>query len=270
MKASIAQISPVFGDWEANLQKHYKFTDIAIKNGADLIIFPEMSMTGYFLRDLVPNLSVGPDFSPIKLLFEMSNEIDIVTSFPERSEDFHYYISSIYLHKGKIMHLHRKIYLPINGMFDDLKDFKKGNKISSFSVRGWKMGMLICRDMWHLDTVNTLVLQGSRIIIAPSAVPLRSIGEKGPNIDLFIERTVRSYAEKGTLYFIFANRVGFEEGICFYGGSKVAAPNGDIILNMNYLEEGLGFFEITEQTIERRISNLPLVLEQEDPFGKDS
>ena len=270
MKASIAQISPIFGNWEANLQKHYYFTDIAIKNGAELIIFPEMSLTGYYLKDLVPSLSIGPDFSRLKTLLEMSTEIDIVSSFPERTIDFHYHISSVYLHKGKIQHLHRKVYLPINGMFEDLKDFKKGSETRAFSVEDWKMGLLICRDIWHLDTVTSLVLQGAKIIIAPSAVPLRSVGEKGPQIDQFIERTVRSYAEKGSCYFVFANRVGFEEGICFYGGSQVAGPNGTILLKMKYLEEQLDFFEIQGRRIEQRISDLPLALEQEDHFGKSA
>jgi predicted amidohydrolase len=268
MKATIAQISPVFGNLEANLQKHYYFTDIAIKNGAELIIFPEMALTGYYLKDLVPLKSIGPDFTELKSLMEMSQEIDIVTSFPERSADFNYHIASVYLHHGKIQHLHRKVYLPINGMFEDLKDFKKGSEIRSFSVDQWKMGLLICRDIWHLDTVTSLLKQGVKVIIAPSAVPLRSIGSNGPKIDQFIERTVRSYAEKGTCYFIFVNRVGFEEGICFYGGSQVADPSGNIILKMGFLEEGLAFFNIQERCIEQRISNLPLALEQEDYFGK--
>jgi NAD+ synthase (glutamine-hydrolysing) len=268
MKVSIAQIQPIFGDLDLNLQKHYYFTDIAIKNGANLVIFPEMSLTGYYLKDLVPLKSIGPDFFELKSLLEMSQEIDIVTSFPERSIDFNYHIASVYLHQGKIHHLHRKVYLPINGMFEDLKDFKKGNEVYAFTVGKWKMGMLICRDIWHLDTVTSLVMQGAKIIIAPSAVPLRSIGEKGPNIDLFIERTIRSYAEKGSCYFLFVNRVGFEEGICFYGGSQVADPSGKIILKMNYLEECLDFFDIQERCIEQRVSNLPLALEQENYFGK--
>jgi NAD+ synthase (glutamine-hydrolysing) len=270
MKASIAQINPVFGNWKANLQKHYYFIDIAIKNGAELIIFPEMSLTGYYLKDLVPTMSIGPNFSRLKTLLEMSSDIDIVTSFPERTIDFHYHISSVYLHKGKIHHLHRKVYLPINGMFEDLKDFKKGSEIRAFTVDEWKIGLLICRDIWHMDTVTSLVLQGAKIIIAPSAVPLRSINEKGPVIDQFIERTVRAYAEKGSCYFIFVNRVGFEEGICFYGGSQVAEPNGNVLLKMNYLEEQLAFFEIQKRSIEQRISNLPLALEQEDHFGKNA
>ena len=270
MKVGIAQIKPVFGNWEENLQKHYYFSDIAIKNGAGLIIFPELALTGYFLRDLVQSLSMGPDLNNLSSLLEMSKEIDIVTSFPERTTDFVFHIASVYLHKGKIQHLHRKVYLPINGMFDDLKDFKKGSQINIFPVENWKMGMLICRDIWHMDTVTSLIMQGAKVIIAPSAVPLRGIDEKGPIIDQFIERTTRSYAEKGSCYFIFVNRVGFEEGICFYGGSQVAGPNGNLLLKMNFLEEGLAFFDMNTRSIEQRICNLPLVLEQEDYFGKTS
>lgn len=268
MIASIAQINPKFGNIKVNLQKHYYYTDIAIKNRANLIVFPEMSLTGYCLRDLVPELSIGPDFSILNTLLEMSHEIGIILSFPEKTKDFHYFISSAYLHKGQIIHIHRKIYAPINGMFDDLKDFKKGQEIKTFDLQGFKAGMLICRDIWHIDTVASLALQGAKLIIVPSAVPLRSIGTTGPNIDVFMERTVRSYAEKSSLYFIFANRVGFEEGMCFYGGSKVAGPNGDLIMKMNFLDEDFSIFEISSRNIERRISILPLDLEQEDTRGK--
>ena len=125
-----------------------------------------MSLTGYCLRDLVPELSIGPDFSILKPLLDMSHEIGIIISFPERTNDFQYFISSAYLYKGQVNHIHRKIYPPINGMFDDLKDFKKGQEIKTFDLHGYKAGMLICRDIWHMDTVLSLVLQGAKIIIA--------------------------------------------------------------------------------------------------------
>lgn len=262
MIVSIAQIEPFFGDLEKNIEKHLSYINLAKGSKADLIIFPEMSLTGYNLKDLTNTLSIGPNFSKIKPIIDASSDIDIVLSFPERDSYFNFYISSAYLKCGEIVHIHRKVYPPINGMFDDLKDFRRGEEINSFSLSSFKCGMLICRDMWHPEAVTSLALNGVKLIIVPSAVPLRSIGEYGPSIKDFIERSVKFYAEHFSLYFVFANRVGFEEGICFYGGSVVAGPSGNIVLSMSLLDEELKFFELKEREIERSVNILPLQFEE--------
>lgn len=262
MIISIAQIKPFFGNLEKNIEKHLSYISLAKKNEADLIIFPEMSLTGYYLKDLMPSLAIGPDFSKINSIIEASLDIDIVVSFPERDNSFNFYISAAYLKGGRIAHIHRKVYPPINGMFDDLKDFRRGEEINVFSSKSIGCGMLICRDMWHPEAVTSLALSGAKLIIVPSAVPLRSISQTGPEIKDFIERSVRFYAEHFALYFVFVNRVGFEEGICFYGGSVAAGPSGEIVLSMSLLEEEIKFFELKEREIERRVSILPLQFEE--------
>ncbi|HQG81980.1 MAG: hypothetical protein PHR42_01060 [Caldisericia bacterium] len=269
MIAGIAQIKPIFGDLYRNIEKHLSYIKLARENGADLIIFPEMSLTGYYLKDLTSELAIGPDFSILKPIFSASKDIDIVVSFPERDEAFNYYITSVYLRNQNIINLHRKVYPPINGMFDDLKDFKRGETFRVFSNEFLNCGMLICRDMWHAEAVTALAFKGAKLIIVPSAVPLRSISESGPSIKGFIERSVKFYAEHFSLYFAFVNRVGFEEGVCFYGGSTVASPSGEIILSMCLLEEEIKFFELNKREIERRINTLPLQFEEKRDLLKD-
>ena len=268
MIASIAQISPFFGDINRNIKKHLTYIELAKQGKAELVIFPEMSLTGYYLKDLTPEIAIDLSLKILDPLLDASSNIDIVVSFPEKGRDFNLYISSAYLSKGKILSIHRKVYPPINGMFDDLKDYKSGDTIESFQANNINTGMLICRDMWHPEAITELAMKDVKLIIVPSAVPLRSISENGPNIKSFINRSVVFYAEHYSLYFVFTNRVGFEEGICFYGGSTVANPSGEIILSMSLLTEEIKFFEINEREIERRVSILPLQFEQRKNIGR--
>ncbi len=264
MKLALAQISPHFGDWQANLNKHEKYIELAVKNKADLIIFPEMSLTGYALKDLVSDLAVTLQDKKLHHVAKYSKDIDIVAGFAELMPGEGYAISSAYFHKGFLLHVHRKVYLPINGMFDDLKDFRRGKTIQAFHVKKWTMGMLICRDIWHMDAVQALAIQKAQLIIAPSAVPLRSIGPQGPNIHGLMERTARSYAEHHTHYFAFVNRVGFEEGVCFYGGSLLVDPFGKVIAQAGFLTEELIMGELSHSELHRRIASISLKHE-EDP-----
>lgn len=269
MIIGIAQIEPIFGNIEKNIEKHLSYIKLSKESGANLIIFPELSLTGYYLKDLVPKLAIGPDFSKIEPLIAASRDIDIVISFPERDESFNYYISAAYLKNGNIIHIHRKVYPPINGMFDDLKDFKRGETFKVFSNSILNCGMLICRDMWHPEAINILTFKEAKFIIVPSAVPLRSVSESGPSIRSFIDRSAKFYSEHFSLYFVFANRVGFEEGVCFYGGSCVSNPSGEIILSMSLLDEEIKFFELDPREIERRINVLPLQFEERRDLLKD-
>ncbi len=262
MKIAIAQISPKFGQWKANLDKHEQYIELAIQNKVKLLLFPEMSLTGYALKDQTPSLAVTLQDEKLQYIAKCSQELDLVVGFPELIPGEGYAISSAYFHKGYLLHVHRKVYLPINGMFDDLKDFRRGESIKAFHAGSWKLGILICRDLWHMDAVQALALQKTHMILAPSAVPLRSIGAQGPNIHSFMERTVRSYSEHHTMYFAFANRVGFEEGICFYGGSMISDPFGRVIAQASFLEEELVTAEVNMSQIHRRISNLPLKHEE--------
>ncbi|HOI25278.1 MAG TPA: nitrilase-related carbon-nitrogen hydrolase [Caldisericia bacterium] len=262
MKIAIAQISPKFGQWKANLDKHEQYIELAIQNKVKLLLFPEMSLTGYALKDQTPSLAVTLQDEKLQYIAKCSQELDLVVGFPELIPGEGYAISSAYFHKGYLLHVHRKVYLPINGMFDDLKDFRRGESIKAFHAGSWKLGILICRDLWHMDAVQALALQKTHMILAPSAVPLRSIGAQGPNIHSFMERTVRSYSEHHTMYFAFANRVGFEEGICFYGGSMISDPFGRVIAQASFLEEELVTAEVNMSQIHRRIANLPLKHEE--------
>lgn len=263
MKIAIAQIDSHLAQFEKNMQKHLHYIQLAQDAGAELIIFPEMSLTGYSLQDLALTQAVSVDSPKLDPLRNASCKIDILAGYPEKA-DHSAYIASSYFSGGNILATHRKCYLPINGMFNDRKDFKPGSRITVFPLpNGHQAGLLICRDIWHMDAVLACAEKGAEIIFAPSAVPLRSISLKEPVISAFIERTVQGYAEKDHLFFVFANRVGFEEGICFYGGSLIADPFGKTTVKGPYLEEQLLLSEIDWDSIDRKNRILPLSYEQQ-------
>ena len=270
MKVALAQMEPVFGDWNASFLKHKDFIERAIEDKASLIVFPEMSMTGYHLKDLTHELCVRPGYEKLRDIVKQSMQIDVVIGFPEMDENFRCYISSAYCSKGEIIQIHRKIFLPINGMFNDSKNFTAGRELTVFHAEQLNMGLLICRDMWHEEAVTSYVKKDVQCLLIPSNISLRNIDSSGPSIDSFVERMVIGYAEKNAIYVIYVNRVGFEEGICFYGGSMVADPFGKIVTKSPFLEESLLYADVDPLVIERKIRILPLHYDRKDSIVRDA
>ena len=264
MKIALAQIEPIFSDWDKSIEKHKEFIYKAIDEKAELIVFPEMSLTGYGLKDLSFDSSIRIDSDKMKSILKLSMQIDIVVGYPEIDENSRCFITQAYCSKGELIQTHRKIFLPINGMFEDSKDFVPGNDLSTFSIEQFNMGMLVCRDMWHEEAVVSLVKKNINCLIVASNIPLRNINKDGPAIDSFIERTVVGYAEKNSIFVIYINRVGFEEGICFYGGSLVVSPSGEIISKLPFLEEATAYVDINYKEIERKIRSFPLHYDRKD------
>lgn len=263
MKIALAQVNSELAQFQLNLQKHLHYIQLAIDAGAECVIFPEMALTGYSLKDLALTQAISLDSPKFDPLRKASEKLDIITSFPEK-QDHTAYIASACFSGGEICQTHRKLYLPINGIFEDRKDFKPGLRISTFPLRdGHLASMLICRDIWHMDTPLRTKELGASVVLAPSAVPLRNIIANGPAVASFIERTVQGYAEKNNQFFVFVNRVGFEEGLCFYGGSLVADPFGKILVKGPYLEETLLVTDIDWRELERKNRILPLSYEQQ-------
>lgn len=263
MKVALAQINADIGRFQHNLAKHLAYIQLAREAEADIVVFPEMALTGYSLQDLALTLAMPSTSKKLDPLRQASQQIDIIASFPELS-DHAAYIASAYFSGGEIRHIHRKLYLPINGIFNDRKDFKPGNHITVFPLRDQHIAsMLVCRDIWHMDASLRCRELGASILFAPSAVPLRKITANGPGVSAFIDRTVQGYAEKSSQFFVFVNRVGFEEGICFYGGSLVTDPFGTVLVKAPYLEETLVVAEVDWRELERKNRLLPLSYEQQ-------
>lgn len=265
IKIALAQINTKLGVLEANLEKHLTFIDNAKRDKADLIIFPELALTGYILQDLVPSVAIQPNendpiFGP---LLQASKEIDIVTSFVNEDERHRFFIAAAYLSKGEIVHIHHKVYLPTYGLFDEGRFFAAGNRIRAFDTRFGRMGLLICEDFWHASPPYLLWLDGADLMIFISASPSRGLTES-PKLESarWVEHINQAYASLFTTFIASTNRVGFEDGVSFWGGATIHDPNGERISAGPQYEEALTITEIDLNQLHRTRARLPLLRDE--------
>jgi len=229
-KLALAQFAPRLGDVDANLEQMLALIAQAQAQRVDLAIFPELALTGYYLKDLVTNVAVRPTpddpcFAP---LLAASRNLDLVVGFAEEDTRHRYYIAAAYLSDGRVVHVHRKVYLPTYRLFDDARFFAPGNALRAFDTRFGRMGMLICEDAWHVSSPYVLWLDGADFLVDVSASPGYGVGAHiGDAANAATVKTfLRAYAELMTTYIFFCNRVGMEDGIAFWGGSCVLGPDG--------------------------------------------
>src|SRR5918912_2490868 len=158
MRVGLAQIAPVLGDLEKNLDSHRRWSERAAEAGVDLLVFPELSLTGYFLKDPVPEVAIGLESTQMAEIRRLSRGMDVVCGLVLEEPDHRCFNVSLYLSKGEIVHLHRKVYLPTYGMFDEQRYFASGDRFRSFQTSHGRAGILVCEDIWHLSSAYILAL----------------------------------------------------------------------------------------------------------------
>lgn len=265
LSIAIAQIATHLGEVGSNLEKHLSLVGEAQASGADLILFPELSLTGYVLQDLVPTVSHRPsaDDPIFRPLLERSHNLDIVVGFVDEDERHRFYIAAAYLAAGEVVHVHRKVYLPTYGLFDEGRFFAWGDELCAFDTRFGRMGMLICEDFWHASPPYLLWLDGADLLLLMSASPGRGLDEQ-PRLGSarWVEQINRAYASLFTNFVVHANRVGFEDGLHFWGGSTIFDPDGRLIAQAPYMEEKLLITTIDLNQQHRTRARLPLLRDE--------
>ena len=174
---AIAQISPRLGDLEANVDLYEERMRAARGLGADLVVFPELSVTGYFLKDMVSTVALRLDAPEVQRLAALSRNGGLVAGLVEETSDYRFYNSAVYFEDGRIVHVHRKAYLPTYGLFDEGRYLARGDRIRSFESKFGRCAMLICEDLWHPSTACIAALDGALTVLCPSASPLRGISD---------------------------------------------------------------------------------------------
>lgn len=261
---ALAQINPALGDLERNLAMHEKTAEEAIARGARLLIFPELSLTGYFLKDIVSSVAL-PLTSPfLTRLRDLSRRIDLVVGFVEETPEHLFYNAALYLSMGEILHVHRKVYLPTYGIFDEQRYLAAGGRVRTFQAGIGRSALLICEDMWHPSTAYVASLDGMDILICPSASPGRGGLEEGKTFAnaRAWETINRAYAQLFTCYVVYSNRVGYEDGACFWGGSEVIDPRGEPVAKAEYLSEAILVAEIDHAEVRRARTANPLLRDE--------
>jgi NAD+ synthase (glutamine-hydrolysing) len=265
IKIALAQINTRLGDPAANLEKHLAYTQQAIGAGIDLLVFPELSLTGYALQDLAAAVAHQPQpedpiFGP---LLQTSHEIDLVVGFVDEDQRHRFYIAAAYLSRGEVLHVHHKVYLPTYGLFDEGRFFAWGDSVQAFDTRFGRVGIAICEDFWHASPPYILWIDGADILIFTSASPGRGVSQE-PKLESarWVEQINRAYANLFTSFVVHANRVGYEDGLNFWGGSTIFDPNGDLVVQGPYHEEALLMTEIDLNQLHRTRARLPLLRDE--------
>jgi predicted amidohydrolase len=232
---ALVQHAPRLGDLAANVEWASETLRAEVERGEDLVVFPELSLCGYLLKDLVPETAIRLDGPEVAQLVAAVGGAAAVVGAVVESRSHRFYNAAILIADGGVRHVHRKVYLPTYGMFDEQRYLAPGDRFETVDLplaggQTWRIGILICEDFWHPSSPYLLSRVGADLIICPSASPGRGIG--AGEAELGTARVwaamASAYATSFTTYVAFCNRVGFEDGLYFWGGSRVVGPDGSL------------------------------------------
>ena len=266
LRIALAQIAPRLGFLEENLARHRELLAEARDAGADLVVFPELGLTGYLLQDLAAEVAMRLDDPRLAALAAETTGLSAVVSFVEESADHRLFISAALIEDGAIRHVHRKVYLPTYGLFDERRFFAPGDVIRAAPSRlGVGLGLAVCEDFWHLAVPQLLALDGAQVLVNVSSSPgrdLAAVNEVGLGTATSWRTLMRTYAQLTTSLVVFCNRVGLDESISFWGGSEVIAPSGRPLFSAPFYDEGLFTVDVDLADIRRERIELPLLRDE--------
>jgi predicted amidohydrolase len=230
-KLRIVQADCTLANFEENLARHVTGIEQAIRDGAEAIAFPELSLTGYNVQDAAQDMAMHIDDRRLDPLRELSRHICIVCGGIELSDDYGVYNSAFMFEDGLGRSVHRKIYLPTYGMFEELRYFSAGQQISTVTSRRLgKIGVAICEDFWHVSVPYLLAHQGAKLLLVLMSSPLRlSPGQGTPAIVSQWQTIAGTYAFLFSCYVACINRVGNEDSFTYWGNSSVTGPDGSVV-----------------------------------------
>ena len=212
IRVALAQLAPSLGELDRNLVRHHELLDQARADKADLVVFPELGLTGYQLQDLAAEVSLRLDDPRLADLAAATEGLSAIVSFVEESADHRLFIAAALLEDGEIRHVHRKLFLPTYGLFDERRFFGAGDMLRAVPSRlGVGLGIGICEDFWHLTVPQILALDGAQILINVSSSPGRDLAatnEVGLGTATSWRTLMRTYAQLTTSFVVFCNRVG--------------------------------------------------------------
>ena len=258
-RIALAQTTPALGVQEANHKDHLAKIKAARDQGADLVVFPELSLTGYFLRDMVPDVAISRDSAAIRELAEAGGPTAVAAGFVEESPQHRFYNAAFYSENGVVRHVHRKVYLPTYGLFDESRYFAPGERIRAFDTeRFGRVGLLICEDFWHLSAAAIMQAEQVDMLICIANSPARGVSGKHIDTAETYWQLCRCYAQLIGCLVVMVNRVGYEDGLCFWGGSIVVGPDGKIKGEAPLLDESLTVVSIDPADLRRQRLTTPL------------
>lgn len=264
IRVAMAQISSHLGDLEANLQRHLEIIEKARAGGCDVVVFPELSLTGYLLADLVPEVALPLDDPRLAPLGRASREIDVLVGLVEDAPGHRFHNVAAYFSNGRLAHVHRKVHLPTYGLFQEGREFAAGNRVRHTETRWGPAGVLVCEDLWHMPCAWLLAQQGAEVIFVLSNGPTRGAkpGREVTSVAVW-RQLLQTTAQFQTTWMVYVNRVGCEDGLTFGGGSLVVDPFGRVAREATALDEALEIVDLNSEVLRRARSAYPLLRDED-------
>jgi len=248
MKIALAQIVPKLGDVDANVDIHLNVLEKARREKTDLVVFPELGLTGYTLKDLVEEVALDPATDRrFGKIVAGTKGLSAVVGFVEESpaEKGLFYNAAAFVADGRVLHVHRKVFLPTGGIFEEAKFFAQGRDIRSFPAPFGRAGLLICRDFLQYGSSYVHYAAGADMIICISAAPGRGVaGGRAFETSRMWELMGEAVSYFSTAFVVYANRAGSEDGVTFAGGSFVYAPGGRLVAKASAVDPEIAFCSI--------------------------
>ncbi len=264
MKAALAQTAPHLARVEANLSQHEETVTRAVAAGAELVVFPELSLTGYLLMEATPEVAITLDSPTMDRLRELSRQAAITVGFVEEAVGGRFFNAAAFLDGGELLHVHRKVYLPSHGLFDETRHFAMGDRMRVFDTRFGRVGMLVCRDFWHLGPAYVLACQDVDVMCVLSASPGRGAEsgagrfESTSSVSLLGDLYARSFG----CHVLHCSRGGVEEGVTFAGGSEAFGPSGERLVRGADEEPDLVLVDIDPEARRAARLRMPFLKEE--------
>jgi predicted amidohydrolase len=265
LRVALAQIAPHLGDVEANLELAGARLDEAAAQGAHLAVFPELALTGYLLSDLVPEVAMAATDPRLGELSRRAPTVMVAIGFVEETDDHRYTNSAVLLRDGQVIGHHRKVYLPTYGMFDEGRFTRTGDRIRVTAVGEplGRIGLSICEDFWHSSVPMIQSQDGASLLVNLAAGPARAPGSAaGLAAIAGWHKMQETYALLGTVAVAFCNRVGNEEGLTFWGGSRLIGANGAAIAEAPLYEEALVVGSLDTEDLRMQRYQLPILADE--------
>jgi len=235
VNVALAQISCKRGNKAENIRKMENTVTKAKQQGSELVIFPELSLTGYTLRDQIYEMAetIPGDSTTILEKLAEKAETYIVFGMPELSEKTQatIYNTAVLVGPEGFIGKYRKMYLPTHSVFEERRYFRPGYQVGVFETELGKIGLIICYDIFFPEVSRLTRLEGAQLIICISASPATRRA--------FFETLTAARAIENTTFLAYVNLVGIEDGLQFWGGSRLVGPNGKVLLKAKYDEEDL-------------------------------
>jgi predicted amidohydrolase len=258
LRVAAAQIEPTEANITDNLDKHFEYIDRAREQGVEILVFPELSLTGYQLKSQTPDLAVTRDDPRLLEIAERTGDMTVIVGFVEESWAAQFHNAAAALRNGQVQFIHRKLNLATYGNLEEAKYFARGRYVDVFVHEPpWTVGIFVCADAWNPGLIHLAGLYGATLLAIPIASSREAVGLDFSNPDGW--NTALSFY--GMLYgmpIVMANHCGARDGETYWGGSRIIDPHGKPVAIAGE-EEELVIADIQYSTVRQARFQLPTV-----------